>query len=422
MVYLMNTAGFRSILAGSVGNILEWYDFSLYAFLAPIFAKLFFPHANHATALILVFGVFAAGFVVRPLGGIVFGHIGDRYGRAVALQLTVLCMSISTMLTGFLPTFDNLEKTAVGFLLLMRLLQGLCMGGEFAGAIVYLGEIAPPGKRGFIASFANTGSNIGILMATGMTAFFMSHLTAGQMSQWGWRVLYITGGALGFIFLMFRRNMAETPVFKKCQKNERSLQLPIKQIIHYSKWPVLKVMLFVCMGSSLFYVAYVYLPTYLHDYAGMSMPQTLYLMTAYNTLSLLLLPLFGFISDQYGRRNCLLLIAMLTVLFSGVSFYLMLKQSFFLVIMGSFLITSFSTMEQAVMPATLVVNFPEENRYTGLALGYNLAYALFGGAAPLLLSCLIVDTGSLFSPAYYLMVMATVTGIAIFFAAEKIRS
>jgi len=409
----------RSVVAGGLGNILEWYDFSLYAYLAPLLATLFFPEEDSVTAIILVFTVFAAGFIVRPIGGIFFGYIGDRVGRSRALQLTVLLMSIPTFLTAFLPTFAMAGKAAPILFVLTRLLQGLCVGGEAAGSVIYLGEIASKQRRGLITSLTNSGSNIGVLMASGLSAFVFGQLSSADMALWGWRILYFIGGILGLVFLIYRRNLQETPVFKALmqQKTLAETTMPIKAVMQTAKWPMFRVSLFVSMGASLFYIGYVYLPTYLHEYAGLPMSKTLWLVTLYNFLSLLFIPFFGWLSDCFSRR-LLIGVAVLVIMLSMVCFHLMLSQVWLPIMIGSMVLTMLSNMEQGMMPANLVETFPRHNRYTGLALGYNIAYSLLGGMAPMLVGKLIQCTKNPISPAYYIMVMALITGTTLYFSLQ----
>jgi len=199
----------RATIAGAAGNVIEWYDFSLYGYMAAVLSRLFFPHEDQLVSLIATYGVFAAGFIMRPLGGFVFGHVGDVIGRKRALVVSVLLMVVPTILLGLLPTYEQWGVWAAVCLVAIRMLQGLSVGGEFSGSATYLAETAAPGRRGFAASWANIGSMIGMLLGAATPAVTLSLLSSPDVDAWGWRIPFLFGGVLGVIALLLRRGLPE---------------------------------------------------------------------------------------------------------------------------------------------------------------------------------------------------------------------
>ena len=202
----------RVITAGVVGNVLEWYDFGVYGFFASIIAVQFFPSDNPTLSLLAAFGAFAAGFLMRPVGAAIFGHIGDRYGRGRALQLSVLCMAIPTFLIGLLPNYETIGITAAILMVLLRMLQGIAVGGEHTSSIVFLAESAPPGRRGFFTCWSQFGATGGILLGSAVGAYLSSTLDAEALNSWGWRAAFVAGIAVSIAGLFIRRGLSAPPI------------------------------------------------------------------------------------------------------------------------------------------------------------------------------------------------------------------
>jgi MHS family proline/betaine transporter-like MFS transporter len=293
----------KSIIAASFGNILEWYDFALFTAYASIFATLFFPKVDHYAATIAVFGIFAAGFICRPLGAIIFGHFGDRLGRIKTLRASVLCISIPTLLIGCLPTYDFIGLWAAVLLTVLRLFQGICLGGEYTGIIIYLTEMAPDKHRGFFASFAGTGANIGILVATGIVALLAAFMSMADIQAWGWRLPFILAGVLGVMVYFFRLGLAETRVFEKMAEKAEIVKVPLREVFQQAPWHVLRIVGLVAAGSTFYYVCFVYLSTYLTQISKLTQQHAAQLQSFFVLLMLLLVPLAGIVCDKVGRKR-----------------------------------------------------------------------------------------------------------------------
>lgn len=219
----------KRLLSNTLGNVLEWYDFTLYGTLAPIIANLFFPSKNALVSLIMTFGAFAAGFLMRPLGGIIYGHIGDRFGRKRALIASIILMTIPTVFLGILPTYAFVGILAPLLVTLTRLLQGIAVGGEFTGTMSFLVETAPDNRRGLAGSFALVGVLAGILLGAVVVTVISIVLPQGYLNQWGWRIPFLLGGVLGFAVWLLRRNLSETPFFEKIKRDTLVEAAPIEK-------------------------------------------------------------------------------------------------------------------------------------------------------------------------------------------------
>lgn len=395
-----------SIVAAITGNIVEWYDFALYIFLAPVLAHNFFVAQNHITAILLTFLVFALGFLVRPFGSILFGHFGDWFGRATTLKMTILLISIPTIAIGLLPDYEHWGIFASLAFAFCRLLQGLCIGGEFAGSMVYLCEMAHANRRAFVSCMANNGSNFGILCASLIAAVFSSCMSTQAFYNYGWRLPFIIGGVVGIIGLWLRRDLLETPVFESLSVKKHLRVIPLKIIFQKYKKAVAQIFLLFVFSATGSYVLMNFMSTYLHQYFNYSLSDALKIQSIYNTLTFLLVTVAARFSDCYGRRFMLTISAVGYIIFSVPCFY-------FLNLTGAWLcllpLVIFYCIEQASTPVTAVEIFPAAARYTGLSLGYNLAMAIVGGTAPLVNTWLIAKFHHPLIIAYYLILGAIIS-------------
>jgi MHS family proline/betaine transporter-like MFS transporter len=395
-----------SIFAAITGNILEWYDFTLYVFLAPVIAQNFFPQQDHLTALLSTFLIFALGFFIRPLGSLLFGHLGDRYGRTTTLKLSLLLISLPTMGLAFLPPYSVSGIYSALALVFFRLVQGLCIGGEFAGSMIYLSEMAAAHKRALTSCMTNNGSNAGVLAATLSAAFFSSLMTEADFSQYGWRLPFLLGGILGLVGLWFRQDLSETPVFKHLQAEAKVAGLPLLTVLRFHKKAVSHIFLLLVMAATGSYVLMDFMSSYLHNYFHYSLAAALKIQAIYNALSFLGVTLAAYYADHYGRRFTLLAAACGYLVFSLPCFYLLKIEGSWLWLLP---LVIFYCMEEAATPATMAELFPAEARYTGISLGYNLAMALVGGTAPLLTTWLVAKFNNPLIIAYYLAAGALVS-------------
>ncbi|MBA2409968.1 MAG: MFS transporter [Gammaproteobacteria bacterium] len=235
------------LLAGVVGNVLEWYDFALYGYLVPVISKLFFPSDNTITSLLATFGIFAIGFLMRPLGAVLFGHIGDRFGRRQALYLSIMLMAAPTFLLGCLPTYASIGVMAAVLLTLLRLVQGLSVGGEFTTSVTYVVETSPTERRGLSGSWANIGSIGGSLLGVGVAATLTTVLPQSSVEAWGWRIPFLLGGVLGIFALWLRRNLPESALFDQQsaeQNDEHSDKSPLRAVFTHNRKELIQAILF----------------------------------------------------------------------------------------------------------------------------------------------------------------------------------
>lgn len=400
----------RNIIACIIGNVLEWYEFSLFAFLSPVIAALFFPASNAITSLLSTLLVFAAGFVIRPFGSIVLGHLGDMIGRATTLKLTILLMSISSVLTGFLPTYSHVGIAAPILLIICRLIQGFCIGGEFAGSMIYLSESANGKHRALVSSMTNNGSNIGVLLAVVACATMSSMLTNYDLSTFGWRILFISGGVLGLLGLWLRRDLAESETYMNLQKNIGENYFPLKYVFNHQRQRMLHVVLLLFISACGSYTLMGFISTYLHTFLGMSLDSAYQIQTLFIVISLLLVSVFAHLSDKFGRKT-ILYFSTLGYLICAlpIFWYLQFEQTWWVLLP----LIIFYSAEQAVTPVVIVEMFPGKGRYTGISMAYNVCMALVGGFSPFINTWLIQYFNNNLMIAYYIMLCAAVSLIVV---------
>ena len=296
----------RNVAGGIVGNVIEWYDFALFGFLAPVLSELFFPADDLLAGLIKTYGIFAAGYVMRPLGGILFGHIGDRIGRKRALELSVALMTLPTVALGFMPTEASIGLWAPVGLVTLRLLQGLSVGGELIGSIIFLGEIAPPGRRGLYCSGGGTGVTLGLLLGSGAAAALDGLLDAETIHAFAWRIPFLAGILLGGLGLWIRNGMTESAVFEEGRNEREAEHAPIVEVLRHHGLVVAQLFAASLLFAAAFYVIFIWLPTYLSTIMQPAAEGAV----LFNTIAMLLLmgflPMAGALSDRFGRRAILL--------------------------------------------------------------------------------------------------------------------
>lgn len=411
----------RSILASSLGNILEWYDFGLFIYLAPVFANLFFPAEDKQVAILAVYGIFAVGFLSRPLGAVLLGHFGDRIGRAKTLRASILLISIPTLLVGCLPTYHQISFFAPILLVLLRLISGICIGGEYAGIMIYLAEMAPVNRRAFIVSFSPVGANIGFLLATTAAWWMSSWLSGPALISWGWRIPFIVGGFIGLSILYLRFFMQETPEFQKLREMHQVANVPIKEALKKNPGTMLKIIGLVCLGAILYYTVFTYLNNYLEQVSHLSLKEILKLQAWCLVIMLFLVPLSGKLCDYLGRKKMFLLFSIGTLVVTIPCFLLFKTSSVPLIFLAMLALTIFSSLEQGTTLTTVVENVPLRVRYTTIAVAYNVGNIIFGGLTPLLLSSLFHFTHNSLLPAYYLILAAIITLTVVIFSLKETK-
>jgi MFS transporter, MHS family, proline/betaine transporter len=418
-------AGRRQAIGAAIaGNILEWYDFSVYAFVATIIAKRFFPPGDEVAALLSTFAAFGIGFLARPLGGIVIGRLADRRGRKLALILTILMMAGGTVAIGLIPGYETLGWLAPALLVLARLAQGFSTGGEWGGSASFIVEWAPDNRRGLYGSVHQASVSMGLLLGSGVAALLSTLLTPAAMQDWGWRLLFLLGGMLLPVGLYLRRNIAETPAFRRAQTEAP----PPPAAPGEASGPLLaaRAFGFTILWTVTSYVMLSFMPTFTQKFAGLGRVEALWSSTAGIVMLVVAIPVMGRLSDRVGRRPMLLTCTVGFAVLSYPLFALMVWGSRLAVILPvqifvSLLIAFFS----GPGPAAIAEIFPTRARALWMSIGYSFAVAIFGGFAPYIATWLIDRTGSPLSPSFYVIAAAVVSSVVIWrlkeTAHEKLR-
>ena len=397
----------RVLIAGLIGNVMEWYDFALYGYFATVIGQQFFPSANPTASLTGAFGAFAAGFIVRPLGGIVYGRIGDLVGRRRALTLSVIAMAIPTVGMAFLPTHAQIGIAAPIAVVLLRLLQGISAGGEYTTSIIFLAESAPDRQRGFFCIWGLWGSVLGMLMGSAFGDLLTRTLTQTQLGDWGWRVAFALGSVVALTGVIIRQGVGEDNTSNKTKT-------PLSSTLGAHRTAFFRVLALNIASSVGFYAVYVYLVTYVEDVDGIADSVALSLNTDVMAVLLLLYPITAWLSDRIGRRPMLMGGAALLCIGALPFLQLIHSQDPQSIVRGELGFTlALAVVDGGKGPANVEL-MPAEVRCTGTALAYNLAEGWFGGTTPLIAAVLIARASG--NP-IYLAIWVALSGLCTFVTA-----
>ena len=409
------------ILAGFIGNVVEWYDFAVYGYMAGILSTLFFPSEDSVASLIATYGVFAAGFIMRPIGSGVFGWLGDTIGRSRTMFISVTLMVIPTFLLGCLPTYQQVGIAAPVLLVVIRLVQGLSVGGEFSSSVTYLVETAEPGRRGLSGSWANTGSIFGMMMGAGVSALVTSTMSADSLNEWGWRLPFLFGGIIGTVSILMRRHLPRSRHFQR-HHDERADTSPLLEAFTTNRREMILAIIFASAYGVLFYLPLVYLPEWLHSETGMDLDRALQINTAATALLLLLIPVSGWIGDHLLRRTRFIALTMLLLALTGWPLYQWLETGGLAAAMVvQTILIVFIAVPLGSAPAMFVELFPARDRLSGYSVAYNLGLGVIGGTTPMLSTWLIHRSGHATAPALYLVFMAGIAFIALLLIRDRSR-
>ncbi|MBN3816504.1 glycine betaine/L-proline transporter ProP [Paraburkholderia sp. Se-20369] len=405
----------RAVGAMALGNAMEWFDFGVYSYIAVTLGKVFFPSSNPSAQLIATFGTFAAAFLVRPIGGMVFGPLGDRIGRQRVLAMTMIMMAAGTFAIGLIPSYASIGIMAPALLLVARLVQGFSTGGEYGGAATFIAEFATDKRRGFAGSFLEFGTLAGYILGAGTVAALTASLSQEQLLAWGWRVPFFIAGPLGLVGLYIRMKLEETPAFKKeaeareADEKTRPKQ-PFVPLLAQQWRPLLQCVGLVLIFNVTDYMALSYLPSYLSATLHFNESNGLFLVLLVMVLMMPMTLFAGHLSDRVGRKP-VMMFGCVGLLVLAIPALLLVRTGAMLPVFGGMLILGalLSTFT-GVMPSALPALFPTKIRYGALAIGFNVSVSLFGGTTPLVAAWLVDRTGDLMMPAYYLM-GASVIGI-----------
>ena len=394
----------RSIAVAALSTAVEWYDFTLYLYFSTVLARVFFGSGPESLAAAL--GGFAVAYLMRPVGAVVFGHIGDRKGRRPMLLLSMAVMSAAMLLTALLPTEARIGPLAAWLLVLLRCVMGFSVGGEYTGVVAYLLESAPTARRGLVASLAAASSEIGALLAVAVSALTVSSMSNSDLESWGWRIPFLVGAALAGAVLLARSTMNESPDFERQVAEGTVPRHPLLQALSRQRGGVLRGFAISALGSITYYVGITYVPAFLTSAGSASESESLWLSTLAAVAVILVTPAVGLLSDRVGRKPVLLALAALSALLPTAMFSLMAGGSTGQALLGAVVLALVAGGVSAVGAVATAEQFTGEARISGLALGATVATAIFGGLTPWLSQVLIEATGRSEIPGIMIAIVA----------------
>jgi len=380
----------RSIAIAALSTAVEWYDFTLYLYFATVLSRVFFGPGE--AALLTALGGFAVAYLMRPVGAIVFGHIGDRHGRRPMLLISMLIMSAAMLATALLPTRDEIGPAAAWALVLLRCVMGFSVGGEYTGVVAYLLESAPPRRRGLVASLAAASSEVGALLAVATSAVTVSLVPPQALDDWGWRIPFFVGAALAGLILLARSTMHESPEFERERAAKALLANPLRDALVRQRAGVLRAFAISALGSITYYVGITYVPAFLNSAGLLREADSLWLSTIAAVAVIAVTPLVGALSDRVGRRPVLLGLVLASAVLPTALFAVMAGGSIGQALLGAVLLALVAGGVSAVGAAATAEQFTGPARVSGLALGATVATAIFGGLTPWLAQTLVGAT------------------------------
>ena len=416
----------KAIIAASFGMALEWYDFFIYMYVAPILSELFFPSTNPIASLMAYYLSFAVGFLGRPLGGLVFGYLGDKIGRRYALTITIMITGLSVFFIGLLPTYAQIGILASILISILRFLTGFALGGEWGGAFSLTSEYVNPKRRGFYAGVLQATVSIATLLATGLILLITSIMGYTGYKDFGWRILFIIGLFIAIVGLIIRLRIEETPVFRKLQGENKIEKNPISAAFRrYWKQIAYTAILVGIINGIFYYTNFAYATTYattiakafhLPPASPITLTSAIFITAA---VGLFLSILWGYLSDIIGRRTQIMINGILAIILAYPYFYLLLQRTVAAIYTAIFLGGSFIYyFAGAITPAFLVETYPPAVRYTGISFAYQIGVGLLGGFSPFILTLLVGATHNIFSPAYFIIAMGLIVLIIALFTKE----
>lgn len=410
----------RVILSCMVGNALEWYDFVLYGYFATTIGQLFFPKFSLVASLMATFGVFAAGFIMRPLGAIIFGHIGDKIGRKDALLWSIYLMAIPTTLIGLLPTYEQVGWLAPFLLTLIRLAQGLSMGGEFTGSMVFVVENAQRTNRGLYGSWVVFSLLLGILVGSMVATSTCYFLSKEQLMDWGWRIPFLLSIVGGLVGSVMRRQIHEPEQFTQAKKHHKEHASPIAELFRSHFKSIMYVVALELSLSIGFYLIVIFINNYLTALLNFDMITSL-TMTTFSMMSMgVAILISGWISDKVGRRP-VLIAGSLAFTFFAYPLFVSLENGYTSALMAQMSLSFIMGVFFAPIPATLVELFPVTVRYSGMSISHSISMAVFGGTAPAIATWLIHSTNNNAAPALYLSIASLISAISVYYMKERYK-
>ena len=420
----------KAITAAALGNAMEWFDFGVYGFVAYVLGKVFFPDVSPSVQMIAALATFSVPFLIRPLGGLFFGALGDKYGRQKVLAATIVIMSLSTFAIGLIPSYATIGIWAPILLLLAKMAQGFSVGGEYTGASIFVAEYAPDRKRGFLGSWLDFGSIAGFVLGAGVVVLISTLLGEEQFLEWGWRVPFFLALPLGMIGLYLRHALEETPAFQqhveKLEQGDREglargPRVSFKEVATKHWRSLMTCIGVVAVTNVTYYMLLTYMPSYLSHNLHYSENHGELIIIAIMVGMLFVQPLIGFVSDKIGRRPFIICGSVGLFFLAVPAFYLINSGKLGLIFAGLLMLAVLLNFFIGVMASTLPAMFPTHIRYSALASAFNVS-VLIAGLTPTAVAWLVESTNNLYMPAYYLMVIAIVglvTGVTMKETANK---
>lgn len=412
----------RALVAACIGNFIEYFDFVIYGYFATVIASLFFPSDDPAASLLLTFAVFAISYASRPLGGIIFGHLGDRYGRKTPLAVAIILIAAATTLIGLMPTYAAIGIAAPILLTTLRLIQGISVGGEYGGATSFISEYAPANRRGFYTGWQTFTIGLALLVGGGVASLITATLTTEQLHSWGWRLPFLAGVPLGLVGLYLRLKLEETPHFTSVQEHAEVEKAPLLTGLKQEWRAILIGMGLISAPSACIYIYYIYSPTYLSSVLGFSLADAqranLYNLIFYCAL----LPFFALLSDIVGRKPLMLISMLAVALVTYPAFHLLDPQNFNQTVLALCLMSLAFAPHSATALCAMSEIMPTKLRYTGLSISLNIPVTLLGGTAPFLATYFVSRTGNLLSPSWIVIAAAILTLISVLAYRETVKT
>jgi MHS family proline/betaine transporter-like MFS transporter len=403
----------EAVIAGVIGNTLEWYDFAVYGYFVSTISKLFFPSSDPLASTLATYAVFGVGFVMRPVGSILFGIYGDRHGRRKALSAVIFLMAVSTFAIGLLPTYDEVGILAPILLVLARLVQGLSAGGEWGGSTAYIVEYAAEGQRGFTGSWQQFSVGGGFLLGSLSGTVLSFALSPEELTSWGWRMPFLLGIVVGGLGAWLRWRLTDTPKYTEIEEHRAVAKAPLAEALGQYPRETITVFGMTLHNTVAYYISLVYMTGYLINIGGLPQPTAQLIGTVSLTAFVILIPFAGMLSDRIGRRPLLMASCIGFALLGYPFFQLASSGRGDLAFLAQFLMVALLSLYAGSCPAAYAELFPTRVRYTALSIGYNVAVAIFGGFAPFIATWLIRETGNPLAPAFYVIAAAVITLVVL---------
>ncbi|MEV0624078.1 MFS transporter [Nonomuraea sp. NPDC050404] len=411
----------KALSGVAVGNFVEWYDFAVYAYSTKAIATLFFPDTDPVTALLGTLAIFGVTFLSRPAGGVFFGRLGDRIGRRNTLSIILLLMGVATTLIGLLPTYGAIGVAAPILLALLRLVQGFSAGGESSGGATFLSEYAPPNRRGMWSGLSNSTQTLPFAVTAILVLGISTAMPEADYLSWGWRIPFLLAAPFALVGLYVRLKLEDTPVFQAVQDSGKVEHAPLRLVVRDYKPELLTLIGVASLNAVAFYTMSSYMSTYLTEVAGLDETTALFSNAIALCVYSVLIPVTGLMGDRFGRRRVILTGAILLAILALPGYMIAGTGGMGTAVLGQVLLTVPLVAVASVVAVAQAELFPAAIRYTGAALGYNIAYAVFGGTAPFIGQYLVEATGSKIMPAYYLIALALLALIPILRLPETSR-